>query len=341
MVGARPQHPGRRAGVPVDGGRMQGLGFARPGDFLSEAASISRDGSTIVGSSSNPGANHDGAICMDSGQQHAHAPIVFERLHSFSVRRRQSTRGHDHRWRQRCVRPTGNLHAAEWVGGAPSSTLGLPAGYFSAGASGLSDDGSVVIGSVVGVNNTNIPAVWTVQGVSTLADYLAANGVCKCPRGGHRTLLGGFLRRANVHGVARLRSRTAQPRICRNRSRARLEFAFSLLGRCACRGLGGGADEAVRCFDLTDFASQHPPWRRRHRSTSWAIRPVPAARSSRPCRPTVLPPPARSFPSPGREGGVPLDPWGRPRRLRPLPPACPRRPLRPYADFRAMVRRSG
>ncbi|GJQ29098.1 MAG: hypothetical protein HBSAPP03_09820 [Phycisphaerae bacterium] len=148
---------------------MVGLGFLQPGQFYSEAAAVSRDGSTIVGSVRQT-SGYDQAFVWREGTGMVGLP-------GLSATNDGRAFG---------VNPNGSLivgssimgpreYATMWVNGIPVS-LGLADGFTHSRARGVNDAGSVIVGQLVGTTTT--AAVWTPdRGLEPLSAYLSFHSI--------------------------------------------------------------------------------------------------------------------------------------------------------------------
>jgi uncharacterized membrane protein len=172
--GPLSQYDGQAFRWTAQGG-VQGLGFLRPGGFFSQANAVSRDGSTIVGTSV------DGSLSSEAFRWTAATGMqALPRLPGVgnvdSYARAVSVQGGfvagdtDN--------AAGQHRAVLWSGGGVLD-LGPVQHFptFGTFASGVSDTGDVVVG--FGTDNIiHLAFAWTPStGIMTLSDYLAASGV--------------------------------------------------------------------------------------------------------------------------------------------------------------------
>ncbi len=153
---------------------LVGLGFARPDHFASEATAISRDGTTIVGHGRG-GSGYNGAFAWTQATGMVPLPGLDATgdARAFGV-------NHDG------TIIVGEAHvapfrsdAAMWINGVPRS-LGIAPGFSDAIANAVSDDGTVVVGTMYGGIQT--ASIWTsARGMEPLSRYLAFHGVAVPP----------------------------------------------------------------------------------------------------------------------------------------------------------------
>ncbi|MDX2132227.1 MAG: hypothetical protein SFY69_09255 [Planctomycetota bacterium] len=148
---------------------LVGLGYTQPGHVYSEAAAISRDGTTIVGHSRGGGYSEAFAWREDVGMQ------VLAGLDSTNEARAYGT-NFDGRVVVGDTRyGAGNQGAVMWISGQPVA-LGFASGYSRSAATAVDDSGSVVVGYVSAPFQT--AAIWTPgRGMEPLSAYLAFHGV--------------------------------------------------------------------------------------------------------------------------------------------------------------------
>ncbi|MDX2130772.1 MAG: hypothetical protein SFY69_01810 [Planctomycetota bacterium] len=149
---------------------LVGLGFARPDHFYSEAAAISRDGTTIVGHGRGSAGRNEAFVWTSTlGMQPLPGLDASNDAQAFGVNFDGSI-------------IVGNASpgpfeqvATMWMNGVPTS-LGLAPGSIRSRAYGVSDAGTVVVGQLDGGGQT--AAIWTPdRGMERLSDYLAFHGV--------------------------------------------------------------------------------------------------------------------------------------------------------------------
>lgn len=145
---------------------MQSLGFTRPSHFYSDATAVSRDGSSIVGFSYD-GTTTDAFIWNEVTGMTALHGLNGRRAHAYGVN------------------GTGTIvvGTADFVGSGSRGVLwqngdlldlGVNLSVGSFFATGVSDDGAVVVGQV----GATWAGIWTpTTGILMLGDYLAAHGV--------------------------------------------------------------------------------------------------------------------------------------------------------------------
>ncbi len=149
-------------------GGMQDLGLTSTTHIYSEATAVSRDGTTIVGHSQSSGGRSDAFVWRESTGMLVLPPLATTgssiadavNFDGSIIAGISGTQG----------------SAALWVNGQPID-LGIPPGWNSARARGLSDNGTVV--AVTLSSATGLTAgVWTSQdGWEVLSEYLARQGV--------------------------------------------------------------------------------------------------------------------------------------------------------------------
>ncbi|MDX2132229.1 MAG: hypothetical protein SFY69_09265 [Planctomycetota bacterium] len=145
---------------------LVGLGYTQPGHAYSEAAAISRDGTTIVGHSR--GGYSDAFVWTSTSGMVALPDIaggIDARAH-----------GVNHDGSIVVGVSVSSLTAVRWINGV-SESLGVASGYFQSIANATSDDGNVIVGGLGG--STGVTAgIWTPdRGMERLSDYLAFHGV--------------------------------------------------------------------------------------------------------------------------------------------------------------------
>jgi probable HAF family extracellular repeat protein len=151
-------------------GGMQGLGFTREGHIYSEANGISRDGNVIVGmSQSGSGATDAFAWTQAAGMRilpllpGATSGWAFAANHNASM----------------IVGLSGGIGVL-WSGSTVQA-LNNPIGWTCWGATDLSDDGSVILGTLANAT-ISTPAIWTpASGWQLPADYFAGQGFALQP----------------------------------------------------------------------------------------------------------------------------------------------------------------
>ncbi|GJQ28885.1 MAG: hypothetical protein HBSAPP03_07690 [Phycisphaerae bacterium] len=151
---------------------MVGLGFTRPDHFYSEAAAISRDGSTIVGHSRG-GAGINEAFVWTStlGVQ----PLPG--MDSTGEGRAYGTNYDGHIIVGDSRYGLGNRGAVMWIDGQVVP-LGFAPGWFRGTAIAVNDSGSVIVGSLGAGPLTQTAAIWTPdRGGEPLSTYLAFHGI--------------------------------------------------------------------------------------------------------------------------------------------------------------------
>jgi probable HAF family extracellular repeat protein len=170
--GSQPQALGQAFRWTPQGG-MQGLGYARPNNTYSDALGISRDGSTIVGSSSTFGGDYDAFVWRQATGMQAlpglpGAPFVSNDARA--VNASGSVIVGD------AVAANTRGHAVLWTGSAIQD-LGVLPGFLDSFAYTTSDDGTVV-GGDLSSGSGHSAFVWTeAEGMSLLSDYLATRGL--------------------------------------------------------------------------------------------------------------------------------------------------------------------
>jgi uncharacterized membrane protein len=147
---------------------LVGLGYARPDHFYSEAAAISRDGTTIVGHGRGSAGRNEAFVWRtDIGMVPLPGLDATNDARAFGVNFDGSIIVGN--------ALVGHRVATMWVNGVPMS-LGLATGFGRSQALAVNDDGTVVVGHVDAPNQT--AAVWTPdRGMERLSDYLAFHGV--------------------------------------------------------------------------------------------------------------------------------------------------------------------
>lgn len=151
-------------------GGMQPLGFTRPGEhFISQANAVSADGSTIVGQSAGFGS--EAFVWTSELGMRALPPVPMPNAGSsiaFGMNADASIIVG--------LGGTSARHPIRWQDGL-ATNLGLPTGFVRGSARATSDDGSVIVGQVIGGANIQA-AIWTPQtGPMVLSEYLAMNGI--------------------------------------------------------------------------------------------------------------------------------------------------------------------
>jgi len=147
-------------------GGMQGLGYTFPEHVYSEANAISRDGNVIVGMSQSSGGRTDAFRWTAAGGMQA-LPLLAGATSGWAY-------GTNH---------DGSIVAGRsggigvlWLGNTVQS-LTNPIGWTGAGATDVSDDGSVVIGSLNNATQIFVPHIWTAANGWQAPDvYFAAQG---------------------------------------------------------------------------------------------------------------------------------------------------------------------
>ncbi|MDX2131993.1 MAG: hypothetical protein SFY69_08075 [Planctomycetota bacterium] len=151
-------------------GGMQPLGFTRPGEhFISQANAVSADGNTVVGESAGFGS--EAFVWTSELGMRALPPVSMPNAGSsiaFGMNADASIIVG--------LGGTSGRHPIRWQDGL-ASNLGLPTGFVRGSARATSDDGSVIVGQVVGGANVQA-AIWTPQtGPIVLSEYLGGIGV--------------------------------------------------------------------------------------------------------------------------------------------------------------------
>ncbi len=149
---------------------MQGLGYAKAGDFLSDARAVSRDGKTIVGISGPIGT--DAFVWTEAGGMKILPklpnPTLYD-THANGVNADGSVVVGDSPSDQ------GYLHAVRWVNGQ-AEDLAPNFGSVHSIARAVSDDGGVVAGLYS--TSTNFGFVWTAAtGILNADAYLSLYGL--------------------------------------------------------------------------------------------------------------------------------------------------------------------
>ncbi|MBS0198435.1 MAG: hypothetical protein JSR77_16920 [Planctomycetes bacterium] len=152
---------------------VQGLGFARSGDNYSSASAISRDGTTIVGNSSNTGSGSGVGFIWRQGTGMRVLSVPGFVSHTI-----------------RAVNANGTItvgfyagahgnRAVMWNAQRVATELGTVGGFLNNYAYGISDDGRVIAGAVGNYDEPEAQAfVWTPEaGMEYAKDYLFARGV--------------------------------------------------------------------------------------------------------------------------------------------------------------------
>lgn len=147
-------------------GGMQGLGYTFPEHVYSEANAISRDGNVIVGMSQSATGRSDAFRWTEAGGMQM-LPLLSGATSGWAY-------GTNH---------DGSIVAGRsggigvlWMGNSVQA-LTNPVGWTGAGATDVSDDGSVVIGSLNNATQILVPHIWTPSaGWQTPATYFAAQG---------------------------------------------------------------------------------------------------------------------------------------------------------------------
>jgi uncharacterized membrane protein len=149
---------------------MVGLGYTRADHFYSEAAAISRDGSTIVGHGRG-GSGWNEAFVWRNGVMTALPGLdATNDGRAFGTNLDGSIIVGDSRMGQRV--------ATMWVEDQPVS-LGFALGFSRSMALAVNDAGTVVVGHVDGATGiSQTAAIWTPQrGMEPLSNYLAFHGI--------------------------------------------------------------------------------------------------------------------------------------------------------------------
>ncbi|CAG0979087.1 hypothetical protein PHYC_01666 [Phycisphaerales bacterium] len=152
---------------------MVGLGFTQPGSAYSEAAAISRDGSTTVGHSRQAnGGYNDAFVWTESlGMRSLPGLSSTNDARAFGINHDGSIIVGD----SSALPGVNSRQAVRWTGGIPTS-LGVAPGFSFSSAIAVNDTGSVIVGKLTGQMDT--AAIWTPErGMEPLADYLALHGV--------------------------------------------------------------------------------------------------------------------------------------------------------------------
>ncbi len=150
----------------TQGTGYQGLGFTVPTHVYSEANAISRDGNVIVGMSQSSGGRTDAFRWTAAGGMQA-LPLLAGATSGWAY-----GTNHD----GSIVAGLSGGIGVLWTGNTVQA-LTNPVGWTGAGATDVSDDGSVVIGSLNNATQIFVPHIWTpVGGWQTPATYFATQG---------------------------------------------------------------------------------------------------------------------------------------------------------------------